>query len=103
MTTDPDLHEYQQFYVELLNSKFKGSHTEAQMVERLIGLCQRKNKYALRALESAKLSCAPDSRMSNSIWASGAIYGMVNVAAPSQTGPSGTDNFGLWRYDGGKR
>lgn len=100
---DPDLQEYQNFYVDLLNSKFKGTHTEAQMVERLVELCKKKNTYALRAVRNAKLIYAPDSRMSNSIWTTGAIYQLGNAAAPEQTGPAGTDNFGLWRDDQGKK
>lgn len=103
MSEDDEAMEYQQFRVDLLNSKFKGTHSEQQMIERLIQLCQKRNRYALRGLENAKLTYAPDSRMVNSIWQSGAIYAMTNVASPSQTGPDGTDNFGLWRNDGGKR
>jgi hypothetical protein len=90
--------EYRQFQVDLLNSKFKGTHTEREMVERLIKLCDAKNPFALRGLEATKLVCAPDSRMKNSIWDSGAIYHMAAVETPEQTGPQGTDNFGLWRY-----
>jgi hypothetical protein len=41
--------------------------------------------------------------MTNSIWITGAIYSMMNVASPSQTGPAGTDNFGLWRDDEEKK
>jgi hypothetical protein len=103
MSNDDEAREYQQFRVDLLRSKFKGSHTESQMVERLIQLCQKGNKYALRGLADAKLAYAPDSRMANSIWESGAIYKMADVSSPSQTGPAGTDNFGLWREDGGKQ
>jgi hypothetical protein len=103
MSDDPEFHEYQQFRVDLLNSKFKGTYTEEQMIERLICICTKKNKYALRAIEEAKLNCAPDSRMLNSIWTKGAIYSMANIATPSQTGPAGTDNYGLWRNNSGKR
>lgn len=94
--------EYHQFHVDLLNSKFKGTHTERQMIERLIELYQNGNRYALRALADAKLVNTPDSRMRNSIWQIGAIYSVADVAMPSQTGPTGTDNFGLWREDGSK-
>lgn len=103
MSNDDEDKEYHRFWVDLLNSKYKGSHTEQQMVERLIQLCQKGNKYARRGLAEAKLAYAPDSRMSNSIWKSGAIYKMADVSSPSQTGPAGTDNFGLWREDGGKK
>lgn len=95
--------EYQQFRVDLLNSKFKGTHTEEQMIERLIQLCQKGSRHALKGLATAQLTSAPDSRMSNSIWKTGAIYGMVDVSTPSQTGPAGTDNFGLWREDQGEK
>lgn len=90
--------EYRQFQVDLLNSKFKGTHSEREMVERLIKLCEANNPFALRGLQSAKLVYAPDSRMKNSIWETGAIYQMAAVETPEQTGPQGTDNFGLWRY-----
>lgn len=103
MTEDNEAKQYQQFRVDLLNSKFKGTHSEQQMIERLIELRRTKNRYALRALEEAKLSCSPDSRMVNSIWVTGAIYSMANVASPSQTGPAGTDNSGLWRNSDGKK
>ncbi len=104
MNAEDEAKEYAQFRVDLLNSKFKGTHTERQMVERLIDLCQRKkNRYALCAVADAKLTYAPDARMSNSIWETGAIYHIENVAIPSQTGPAGTDSSGLWRSDGGKR
>lgn len=103
MTEDDEAKEYQQFRVDLLNSKFKDSHSEQQMIERLMELCRTKNRFALRGLAEAKLAYAPDSRMANSIWESGAIYSMINVASPSQTGPAGTDHFGLWRSDGGRK
>lgn len=103
MSEDIQITEYNQFRVDLLNSKFKGTHTERQMVERLIELYERKNIYALRALEAAKLELAPDSRMANSIWENGAIYQLSDVANPEQTGPKGTDNGGLWREDHGKK
>jgi hypothetical protein len=103
MNDDSEAKEYPQFKVDLLNSKFKGTHTETQMIERLIQLCQKKNRYALRGVAEAKLTYAPDSRMSNSVWKNGAIYAMCNVASPSQTGPAGTDNFGLWRTNAGSK
>ena len=103
MNDDIETKEYNQFRVDLLNSKFKGVHTEAQMVERIIELCQKKNRYALQALGAAKLTCTPDSRMKNSVWEKGAIYAMADIATPSQTGPAGTDNFGLWRTDAGNK
>jgi hypothetical protein len=103
MSEDNEAKQYNQFRVDLLNSKFNGVHSEQQMIERLFELCRTKNRYALRGLEDAKLSCSPDSRMTNSIWITGAIYSMMNVASPSQTGPAGTDNFGLWRDDEEKK
>jgi hypothetical protein len=103
MDNDIEAREYRQFQVDLLNSKFKGAHTEKEMIERLILLCQKRNRHALRGIAEAKLCYAPDSRMSNSIWEKGAIYSLTDIAEPTQTGPAGTDNFGLWRSDGGKR
>ena len=97
MTTDDEDREYRQFQVDLLNSKFKGTHTETEMIERLIELYRKGNRHARRGLENAKLILAPDSRASNSIWKTGAIYDMVDVASPTQSGPAGTDHFGLWR------
>ena len=100
---DHELLEYNQFRVDLLNSKFKGTHTEAQMIERLIQLCQQKNKFALHAISEARLTLAPDARMQNSVWATGAIYGLADIANPLQTGPAGTDNFGLWQPKNARR
>ena len=100
MSNDQDLREYRQLQVDLLASKFKGSHTEAELVERLASLCQRKNKYATRALKRAKLWLAPNPIKANSFYGSAANLESSNVATPRQTGPAGTDNFGLWRdYD----
>lgn len=99
MNSDKETHEYNLFRVDLLNSKFKGAHTEREMIERLIDLCQRNNRHALRALAAAKLELAPDARMANSIWSTGAIYHLSNIATPEQTGPQGTDSSGLWRED----
>ena len=41
--------------------------------------------------------------MANSIYSKGAIYSMSNVAAPSQSGPVGTDHFGHWRDEAEKK
>ena len=81
MSDQEEKRVYLQFQTDLLQSKFKGTHTEAQMVERLVLLCENKNKYALRGLATAKLVCSPDSRMGNSIWEKGAIYRMEGIAA----------------------
>ena len=102
MTIAPGLREYHQFYADLLASKWKGSNTEDQMIERLIGLCERRNMYALRARDHAKLTYAPNAFKANSVYANGAIYRMENIATPTQTGPAGTDSHGLWREDGGR-
>ena len=97
MTPDDEDREYREFQVDLLNSKFKGTHTETEMIERLVALYRKGNRHARRGLQNAKLTLAPDSRASNSVWKEGAIYNMVDVASPTQTGPAGTDNAGLWR------
>lgn len=95
MSEDPDRIEYNQFRVDLLNSKFKGSHTEAQMIERLMDLYARRNKYAVKALVDARLVLGPDSRMSNSIWESGQIYNVIPIGYCEQ--PEGTQYSGLWK------
>lgn len=38
MIEEDEAKEYQQFRVDLLNSKFKGTHSEQQMIERLVDL-----------------------------------------------------------------
>lgn len=81
MSTNQDETEYRQFQVDLLNSRFKGTHTEAQMVDRLMKLCEKKNRFALEGLANAKLVCTPDSRMANSVWDKGAIYRMQSIAS----------------------
>lgn len=73
------------------------------MIERLVKLCQNHNRFALKGLADAKLTYAPDSRMANSVYSKGAIYSMSNVASPSQSGPVGTDHFGLWRDNAEKK
>ena len=99
MSSDSEKTEYNQFLVDLLNSKFKGASTKQEMIERLDDLCKRNNKHALRAQSREKLERAPDSRMANSIWKTGPIYHAADIANPEQTGPQGTDNYGLWRED----
>jgi len=81
-STDEETIEYRTFQVDLLNSKFKGTYTEREMLERLASLCAKRNRHALRALEDAKLVLSPESRMGNSIWASGAIYTLSDIASP---------------------
>ena len=81
-STDEDTIEYRTFQVDLLNAKFKGTHTEREMVERLITLCAKQNRHALRALNETKMVLSPDSRMNNSIWASGAIYTLTDISSP---------------------
>lgn len=103
MSNDDDLREYEQFLADLLNSKFNKAYTERQMVERLMQLCQKGNAYALRGQEDAKLAGSPDAIMANPIYITGAIYDMADVSSPSQTGPVGTDHFGLWREEGRRK
>ena len=99
MSEDTEAREYLQFQADLLTSKFKGTHTEMEMTDRLIELYQKGNRYAKRGLEAAKLTYVPDSRMANSVWGNGAIYNMIDAGSPPQTGPKGTDHHGLWRDD----
>jgi hypothetical protein len=102
MTKD-DAREYNQFMADLLNAKFNKTHTEGQMVEKLIQLCQNGNVYALRDLEKAKLSDSSGAIMANPIYKTGAIFDMTDISSPLQTGPVGTDNFGLWREEGRRK
>lgn len=95
MTDDIERSEYNQFRVDLLSSKFKGVHTERQMIERLLDLYARKNRYAVKALVDAKVVMGPDSRMSNSIWESGQIYNVIPIGFCEQ--PEGTEYSGLWK------
>lgn len=50
---DSDRAEYRQFQVDMLNAKHKGTHTEEQIVDRLIELFLNGNLYAKRALEES--------------------------------------------------
>lgn len=81
MSMDQEEKAYRQFQVDLLNSRFKGTHTEAEMIERLMVLCAARNRFALQGLANAKLACPPDSRMANSVWANGEIYKMQSITS----------------------
>jgi hypothetical protein len=94
---DPHRTAWLQFRTDCLSSKLKGTHTEKELLVRLIELSAAKNPHAQSAIKAAKMAYAPDSRMCNSIWEIGAIFAMGDAASPEQTGPAGTDNFGLWR------
>lgn len=103
MSNDHDIREYEQFRIDLLNSKFNKTHTEGQMLDRLRELCLKGNVYALRGLEDSKLSGSSYAIMANPIYKTGAIYDMADVSSPLQTGPLGTDHFGLWREAGRRK
>jgi hypothetical protein len=94
---DEEDRQYHEFRIDLLNSKFRGAHTEAEMIERLINLCHRGNRHALRALSEAKLTYAPGALRSSSVYAKGAVYSLVDVSSPPKTGTEGSDHLGLWR------
>lgn len=82
MSHDADLDEYHAFRCAMLNAHFKGAHSSDSMVERLIDMRSRGNKYLLRALEEARFSNAPDDRMLNSIWNRAVLAGAKDVNSP---------------------
>jgi hypothetical protein len=103
MTID-DQTAWNEFRVDLLKSKFQGAPTETELIDRLNALLKRRNPFAIRAANLAKLINDPDGNIvPNRVWEIGAIYGLADVQMPTQTGPAGTDNFGLWRDDHGNR
>jgi hypothetical protein len=72
--------EFQQFLADALNSHFKGTPSERELADRLAAMCAKKNPWALRGLETAKMSSARGGNITNSIWATGAIHRMGSVA-----------------------
>lgn len=97
MTKNATSKEYNQFYVDLLNAKFNGKYTEEEIVEKLNKLIKYKDPNALKAMAEVKLAFAPDKRTISSVYDKGSVASMTNVANPTQSGPAGTDHFGLYR------
>lgn len=97
-----DEQEFEHFLKDLRVTRFKGSNfaagpfTAEEMGQRLEALLQRRNKYVLEWV-TAFQQARGTGGWGHFIWEYGATHFMANVATPSQTGPAGTDEYGLWK------
>jgi hypothetical protein len=89
------------FRVDSLNAKHRGAPSEIEISDRFNALLKGGNVYALRALREARMADPSEFIPPNRIWKLAEIHELTDVKRPKQTGPAGTDNFGLWRNDRG--